>query len=58
MVVFADSLKRGASRELSSNGVWSFSDPKSATKELGQEKVEKMVETAVKFIEAWKLTKK
>jgi len=53
-----ETKKGGASHELSSNGVWSFSDPKSATKEMGQEKVEKMVEAAVKFIEAWKLAKK
>jgi len=38
--------------ELSSNGVWSFSDPKLATKEPGKEKVDQMVETAMKFIEA------
>ncbi len=53
-----ETKKGGASHELSSNGVWSFSDPKSATKEMGQKKVEKMVDTAVKFIEAWKLVKK
>lgn len=53
-----ETQKGGASHELSSNGVWSFSDPKSATKEIGQKKVEKMVGTAVKFIEAWKLAKK
>ena len=50
-----ETKKGGASNELSSNGVWSFSGPKLATKELGQEIVRKMVETAVKFIEAWKL---
>jgi len=54
----AETKKGGASHELSSNGVWSFSDPKSATKEIGQKKVEKMVATAVKFIDAWKLAKK
>lgn len=53
-----ETKKGGASHELSSNGVWSFSDPKSATKEMGKQEVEKMVETAVKFIEAWKLAKK
>jgi creatinine amidohydrolase len=53
-----ETKKGGASHELSSNGVWSFSNPKSATKELGQETVGKMVETAVKFIQAWKLEKK
>jgi len=54
----AETKKGGASHELSSNGVWSFSDPKSATKEMGQKKVEMMVEAAVKFIEAWKMAKK
>ncbi len=53
-----ETKKGGASHELSSNGVWSFSNPQSATKEMGQKKVEKMVDTAVKFIEAWKLAKK
>ena len=53
----AKTKKGGASHELSSNGVWSFSDPKSATKEMGQQKVEKMVDTAVMFIEAWKQVK-
>jgi creatinine amidohydrolase len=52
-----ETKKGGASHELSSNGVWSFSDPKSATKEMGQQKVEKMVDTAVRFIEAWKQVK-
>lgn len=54
----AATKKGGASHELSSNGVWSFSDPKSATKELGQQKVEQMVDTAVRFIQAWKQVKK
>lgn len=49
-----ETKKGGASHEISSNGVWSFSDPKSATKELGRKTVNRMVETAVKFIEAWK----
>lgn len=49
-----ETKKGGASHELSSNGVWSFSDPKSATKEIGRKTVNRMVETAVKFIEAWK----
>jgi creatinine amidohydrolase/Fe(II)-dependent formamide hydrolase-like protein len=49
-----ETKKGGASHELSSNGVWSFSDPKSATEEIGRETVNSMVETAVKFIEAWK----
>jgi creatinine amidohydrolase/Fe(II)-dependent formamide hydrolase-like protein len=50
----ADTGKGGASHELSSNGVWSFSDPRLATKEQGRQEVDQMVETAVKFIEAWK----
>ncbi len=49
--------KRGASHELSSNGIWSFSDPRKATKERGFETVNKMVEKAVKFIETWKKAK-
>ena len=53
-----ETKKGGASHELSSNGIWSFSDPKAATKELGKKKVNRMVEKAVKFIEAWKKAKK
>ncbi len=53
----AETKKGGASHELSSNGVWSLSDPKLGTKEQGQKEVEQMVETAVKFIEAWKEVK-
>jgi len=50
--------KGGASHELSSNGVWSLSDPKKATKEHGENTVSRMVEKAVKFIEVWKQAKK
>ncbi len=46
--------KGGASHELSSNGVWSLRDPKEATVEQGKKEVERMVEQAVKFINAWK----
>ncbi|TET22730.1 MAG: creatininase family protein [Candidatus Aminicenantes bacterium] len=53
-----ETKKGGASHELSSNGVWSFSDPKKATKEIGEKTVSRMVERAVKFIEVWKKTKK
>jgi creatinine amidohydrolase len=53
-----ETKKGGASHELSSNGVWSLSDPKKATKEIGEKTVSRMVERAVKFIEAWKKTKK
>lgn len=52
-----ETKKGGASQDLSSNGIWSFNDFNSTTKEMGQKKVEKMVEAAVKFIEAWKLAK-
>jgi creatinine amidohydrolase len=52
-----ETKKGGSSRELSSNGVWSFSDPKSATKEIGEKSVNDMVETAVQFIQAWKQAK-
>lgn len=54
----SETKKGGASHELSSNGVWSFSDPKKATEELGEKTVSRMVDQAVKFIEAWKKTKK
>jgi creatinine amidohydrolase/Fe(II)-dependent formamide hydrolase-like protein len=50
--------KGGASHELSSNGVWSLSDLKKATKEHGENTVSRMVEQAVKFIEVWKQAKK
>jgi len=49
--------KGGSSRELSSNGVWSFSDPGKATPEIGKETVQKMVKKAVDFINAWKKVK-
>jgi creatinine amidohydrolase len=49
--------KGGASHELSSNGVWSFSHPNTATKEIGEKSVKKMVDTAVSFINAWKKVK-
>ncbi len=48
--------KGGASHELSSNGVWSFSHPNTASRELGEKNVNRMVENAVKFIEIWKQT--
>lgn len=46
--------KGGASHQLSSSGVWSFSDPKQATKQAGEQQITKMVESASKFIQAWK----
>ena len=53
-----ETKKGGASHELSSNGVWSFSHPNTATEDIGRTSVKRMVENAVKFIEAWKKTKK
>ena len=46
--------KGGASHQLSSNGVWSFSDPKEATKEAGEQQIIKRIESASKFIQTWK----
>ena len=53
MGVPEETLKEGSSAELSSNGVWSLSDPKKATAEQGEKPTKKMVNTAVKFILAW-----
>jgi creatinine amidohydrolase/Fe(II)-dependent formamide hydrolase-like protein len=53
----AETKKGGASHELSSNGVWSFSHPNTATKEIGEKSIKKIVDTAVSFIEAWKKVK-
>lgn len=46
--------KGGASHQLSSNGVWSFSDPKKATKERGEQSITERVENASRFIQNWK----
>lgn len=54
----SETKKGGASHELSSNGIWSTGDPKRATREFGERIVQRMVNNAVKFIEAWKQTKK
>ena len=53
----SETKKGGSSRELSSNGVWCLSDPKAAKPEIGEKIIDRMVEQAVKFIEAWKLAK-
>jgi creatinine amidohydrolase len=53
-----ETKKGGASHELSSNGIWSTGDPQRATKERGEKAVNAMVNSAVKFIEAWKKTKR
>ena len=50
--------KGGASRELSSNGVWTFGDPKNASRERGEKFIMGTVDNAVRFIEAWKRAKK
>ena len=49
-----ETKKGGASHELTSNGVWSDLDPKNATAEIGEQITEKMVEKAVRLIEAWR----
>jgi len=49
----AETRKGGSSGELSSNGVWSLGDPKTATREKGQKIVQEMVDRIVKFIAAW-----
>jgi creatinine amidohydrolase len=53
-----ETKKGGASHELSNNGIWSTGDPKRATRERGEKTVKAMVNSAVKFIEAWKKTEK
>jgi creatinine amidohydrolase len=49
--------KGGASHELSSNGIWTLGDPQEASKEMGQKDVQRMVSSAVRFIENWKKVK-
>jgi creatinine amidohydrolase/Fe(II)-dependent formamide hydrolase-like protein len=49
-----ETKKGGTSHELTSNGVWSDLDPNNATAEFGKQHVDKMVEKAVKLIEAWR----
>ncbi len=53
MGVPVETKKGGASHELSSNGIWTLGDPKTATKERGEKNVNQKVENAVKFIKAW-----
>ncbi len=53
-----ETKKGGASHEISNNGIWTFGDPKTATKEMGKKIVTQWVEAAVKFILTWKETKK
>lgn len=49
--------KGGASRDISDNGIWTTGDPGTATPERGKMSVEKLVESAVRFISAWKQVK-
>jgi creatinine amidohydrolase/Fe(II)-dependent formamide hydrolase-like protein len=49
--------KGGASHQLSSNGVWSFSDPLSASAKAGEKSIQLWIQKAVNFINAWKLAK-
>mgnify|MGYP001033633632 CR=1 FL=1 len=58
LAVPAETKKGGASHEISSNGIWSTGDPKTASRELGEKFATKYVENAVKFIEAWKKVKR
>jgi creatinine amidohydrolase len=53
----ASTRKGGASHELSNNGIWSFNDPNEATRKIGEQTVNKMLNKAVKFIKAWKQVK-
>ncbi len=57
MGVPVETKKGGASHELSSNGIWTLGDPKTATKERGEKNVNRMVENAVKFIKTWEKVK-
>jgi len=53
-----ETKKGGASHEISNNGIWSFSDPRSATPEMGRDEVNDAVDRSVKFIEAWKMVER
>lgn len=57
LAVPEETRKKGASHEISSNGIWSFEDPRQATRERGEKAAEVMVEDAVNFINAWKHVK-
>ncbi|MBM4161104.1 MAG: creatininase family protein [Ignavibacteria bacterium] len=58
LAVPKETRKGGASDEISSNGIWSTGDPKTANRELGESFASKYAENAVKFIEAWKKVKR
>jgi creatinine amidohydrolase len=46
--------KRATTRDMTSNGVITTGDPKTATAERGKKEVDLFVNAAVKYIEAWK----
>ena len=46
--------KKASTREMTSNGVITTGDPKTATVERGKTEVDRFVNAAVKYIEAWK----
>jgi len=50
--------KGGASRDFTSNGVWTLNDLNRANRELGRMRVEAMVKSAADFISAWKNAKR
>jgi len=48
--------KKASTREMTNNGVITTGDPKDATLEKGRKEVERFIDAAVRFIEAWKKT--
>ena len=46
--------KKASSREMSATGIFTSGDPRAATAEQGRDEVEAFLQTAVKFIEAWR----
>lgn len=58
LAVPEETKKGGSSRDISSNGIWSLGDPKSATREIGEKIIKRQLENAVNFIQAWKQAKK
>lgn len=49
-----DTGKKASSREMSATGVFTSGDPRTATAAQGKDRTDGFVQTAVKFIEAWK----
>jgi creatinine amidohydrolase len=49
-----DTGKKASSREMSATGVFTSGDPRNATAKQGKDEVDGFIQTAVKFIEAWK----